>query len=458
MARPKLLLINPYDRWCHYINWRTPAQPLALAYLAALTPPGWDIDLIDECFEPWERACARHRPDLVGITVMTPNAHRAYGIAAYYRKQGIPVVGGGIHIKFDQEPALQYFRAIVIGEAENAWQDVLRDSLQGRLRQRYAGEPADLEKLCLPERGIFQRYRYTRATIQTRRGCGVNCHFCAVPAFSGLRQRSRPPEGIVEEMRRIPQKILYFVDDNFTGTSAGSIERTKQLLEAVIRQRVKKRWVAQATLHCAEDEELLKMMRKSGCLFVYIGIEGIDARTLDELGKNMNEAALGDRYRSITEKFHKHGIGVIGNLMLGAGHLDTQYYAKIRKFLWSSRFDRFYCNVLAPFPGTVSFERLKNQDRLYFTSFPHDWRYYNIQTITVKNPGLGLADEYNLIYGILKEHTKLRYLAWSFLRSLWSGVNLPATLSIAYWNLYCKLTQKRWFGRIQREFKALLHP
>ncbi len=186
---PRLLLINPSITNKALGNIRATAwPPLNLPYLAAVTPSHYQIEVIDENVEPFKYREA----DIVGITALTSSVFHAYQIAQIYREKGIPTIMGGIHVSMMPDEAQRYCDSVVIGEAENIWPKVLEDFEAGKLQKQYRGSWADLETLPIPRRDILQNPYYRWGSIQTSRGCPMNCSFCSVTAFNGRRFRRRP--------------------------------------------------------------------------------------------------------------------------------------------------------------------------------------------------------------------------------------------------------------------------
>ncbi len=217
-----------------------------------MTPASWDVKLIDENWEPFTYQAA----DLVGITAFTASANRAYEIAALYRHQGVPVVMGGIHASMCPDEALQFVNAVVIGEAEAVWPRAVADMEAGCLEQRYQGEWPDLSGMPAPRRDLFHP-DYMFAAVQTSRGCPMDCEFCSVTAFNGRRYRRRPPEEVLAELEQIPQKMLFFVDDNIIGYGPASRKQALALFKGMVERKLDKWWFCQASLNFCDDEEVL---------------------------------------------------------------------------------------------------------------------------------------------------------------------------------------------------------
>ena len=230
----RLYLINPRNslvslgdvnnnRWNRYRIWK----PLGLLVLASVTPPQWDIKVIDENLGPPDYA-SMPRPDAVGITAFSAQASRAYELATQFRSRSVPVIMGGIHATMCLQEALGYVDSVVTGEAESIWPKVLADLQNGSLKRVYAGEHVDMKNL-LPARHDLLPSGYVFGSIQTTRGCPLNCSFCSVTAFNGPRYRARPIENVVREFKTIREKYVLVVDDNLIGTTKKHVSRAKSL-------------------------------------------------------------------------------------------------------------------------------------------------------------------------------------------------------------------------------------
>ena len=317
----RLYLINPNNplvslanvkksRWNRYRVWK----PLGLLVLAGLTPREWAITVIDENLHtpdystmPW--------PDLVGITAFTSQASRAYELAREFRGRGVSVVMGGIHATMCSQEALRHVDSVVTGEAESVWPAVLDDARQGRLKRTYSGGNVDLAEVP-PARHDLLPEGYALGSIQTTRGCPLNCSFCSVSAFNGTRYRHRPIASVIEELQSIREKWVLVVDDNLIGTNASHIARAKELFRAMIRADLGKNWIGQVTINLADDEELLDLAVRAGCRGVFIGFESPGAAGLAEVGKKFN-LLKGRDFRAAVRRIQRHKILVVGSFIMG---------------------------------------------------------------------------------------------------------------------------------------------
>ncbi len=203
--------------------------PLNLATLAALTPPEHEVAIDDGCLGP---VAATSSADLVAITAMTAQAPSAYALADQYRARGIPVVLGGIHPSMCPDEAAEHADAVVLGEADRLWPDLVQDFTHGKMKSRYHDpEPIDLAKIALPRRDLLDPKGYVIFnSVQTTRGCPFNCNFCSVTTMSGVKYRFRPVENVLEELRTLDGRFIYFVDDNIIGFP----RRAKELFRAFV--------------------------------------------------------------------------------------------------------------------------------------------------------------------------------------------------------------------------------
>lgn len=379
----KLLLINPFSRHKkeELFDIHAMSPPLALGIIAALTPPDWEVEILDENFDDFTYIEA----DLVGITAMTASVNRAYELAAIYRDKNIPTVIGGIHASMVPEEALKYCDVVVTGEAESVWKELIRDAENGKLKRRYEGEQLSMEKAPAPRRDLFHP-AYTYANIQTTRGCPMRCDFCSVHTFNGSHYRGRPVDEVLDELESIPHEQVYFVDDNIIGYSKRSVERAKALFKGMIDRGIKKDWYCQASLNVADDEEVLKYMAESGCKMILIGIESEKVTQLEEANKRLNLKMGIESYNEVFDKIHKYGISVLGALIYGLDSDSEEDLFDRTRFAIESRMDAMQATIVTPLPGTGLFRRMQEEGRLLYTDFPKDWEHYHFLEV-VHQPG-----------------------------------------------------------------------
>jgi radical SAM superfamily enzyme YgiQ (UPF0313 family) len=368
----RLLLINPahmVDGRRHTGPARYPIPPLNLGYVAALTPDHWEIRIIDE--DKRIEDGLDWGPDLVGLTALTPSVPRAYQLAREYRRAGIPVVMGGAHASSVPDEVASHVDTVFIGEAEGTWPQVIRDFERGHMKERYFGEFLPLDGLPHPRRDLFPDH-YFVDTMSTSRGCPYSCPFCSVWRFYGRRYRVRPIEDVIAEMATLgSHKLLFFLDDNMTVDHKQVIK----LCRAMVERGLKKRYVLQGSLKLADDDELLGWLARSGCRFVFVGLESLDPRTVAEIGKPDLVKVGVDHYAEKIARLHERGIGVFGSFIVGNEEDDLTTFERLRDFILEAEIDCALINILNPNPDTEIWERLSAEGRMLYTDFPHDYAY-----------------------------------------------------------------------------------
>lgn len=431
-APRRLLLVNPRNslvklhdasnRWNKYRIWK----PLGLLVLAGLTPREWEITIVDENVETPDYS-SLPRPDLVGVTAFTSQAPRAYAVAAEFRARGIPVVMGGIHATFCEEEATSRVDSVVIGEAESVWGEVLEDAASGRLKPSYRGtlEPMDTTPLArhdlLPDGYYF-------GSIQTTRGCPLDCSFCSVSAFNGRSYRRRPIADVIAEFQTIPEKFVLVVDDNLIGTRRDHIARAKELFRAMIEAGLDKRWFCQATINMADDDELLTLARRAGCIGVFVGFESISEDGLIEVHKKYN-LQKGRDFPESVRRIQRHHITVAGSFILGLEVDRAGVGHRIAETAEHYGLDFLNVLYLTPLPGTRLWKAVEDEGRLTATDFPGDWQFYTLNHPVTRHAHLGPAEIRAEMQACTEEFYSLRKVLWRVLRNVWRRCEPKLTLA-----------------------------
>jgi radical SAM superfamily enzyme YgiQ (UPF0313 family) len=363
--------LNRSSYWNRFRLWK----PLGLMVLAGLTGPDWEVSILDENLGPVDYA-ALPRPDLIGITAFTSQAPRAYEIARSFRARGVPVVMGGIHATMCVDEATGYVDSIVTGEAETVWAQLLGDVRTGSLKPRYDGGRAPMDQI-VPARHDLLPKGYAFGSIQTTRGCSLNCTFCSVTKFNGAQYRQRPISEVVEEFKTIPEKTVLIVDDNLIGRKPQHIERAKELFRALAEAGTGKRWIGQTTVNIADDEELLELAEKAGCAGLFIGFESVTPEGLPELGKKSAMLAGRDIPASV-ERIRRHHILVVGSFIMGLDSDRAGVGRLIAEAAGRYGVDNMNVLFLTPLPGTRLWAQLRAEGRIAMNAFPEDWKYYTL--------------------------------------------------------------------------------
>ncbi len=441
-SKKALLLINPENQTLRGYSYlkNSKFQPLGLGILAALTPDDFHVKLIDENIDTFRYEDA----DLVGITASTSSATRAYEIASQYRRRGIPVVMGGIHASMLPDEALDHVDSVVIGEAESVWQNVTTDFLKGNLQEKYEGVLLDLENMRIPRRDLFSK-QYAVTSVQTSRGCPMDCDFCSVTVFNGKRYRLRPVEEVLDELEGIPQKGIFFVDDNLIGYGKASRQRARDLFRGMSERRLDKKWICQASINFGVDEALLSLASKSGCVMVLLGLESDDPEELRYMNKKMN---LRYDYRKILRNINRHGILVFGGFIFGVKNETEKSMWRKAGFICRKRVDVVQTTVLTPLPGTRLFKAALEEDRLLHTDFPKDWERYNMVDYTYALDGIGEEEFAGMVHKCMSRIFSKWTLAWKCLRTILYTKRVRSGISAYVIN--------RTFGRMWRRIGAVV--
>jgi radical SAM superfamily enzyme YgiQ (UPF0313 family) len=434
----RLYLINPRNPlvgivkmkqtyWNRFRIWK----PLGLLVLAGLTPPEWEVSILDENVATKDYSTLPP-PDLVGITAFTSQVNRAYELADYFKKRGVPVVMGGIHASMCVEESMAHVDSIVTGEAEAVWADVLADVKNGTLKRRYDGGFADVGNIPLARHDLLSD-GYFLGSIQTTRGCPLNCTFCSVTSFNGSRYRQRAIADVVKEFQMIREKNILVVDDNFVGTRSEHIDYTKELFRAMIRAKLKKRWMGQVTINFADDDELMALAKRAGCAGVFIGFESATTEGLAEIGKKFNHKGDSRDFRASVRAIKRHGIVVIGSFIIGLDVDKPGIGGHVAEVAAKYNLDLINVLLLTPLPGTRLWAQMVAENRIVLNSFPADWKYYTLNYPVAKFKYLTQS-------GIIKEIlvcTRRFYSSWrtlgrvirNFLQRRAPIYNLVANLS-----------------------------
>jgi radical SAM superfamily enzyme YgiQ (UPF0313 family) len=376
--------------------------------LASVTPPHYRIEVIDENIQPFRYTAA----DIVGITAYTSSAHRAYQIAQLYREQGITTVMGGIHASMMPDEALRFCDAVVVGEAETIWPNVLKDFEMNRLQKQYEAAWPSLETLPIPRRDILQNRYYTWGSIQTSRGCPMNCTFCSVTAFNGRRFRRRPLESVIEELKQIPQNRVMLTDDNIIGHGKKDAEWAFAFFTRILDEGIKKVFFAQASILFGENPNLIRVASKAGLKIVFVGMESVNADTLESYHKGINLDRLNqNRYVELIRNIRKNGVSVLGAFVLGDDHDDRSVFHSTLQFVESSQIDVLQVSKLTPLPGTELWKSMQRDNRILDENFPQAWDDYRFTKMVFIPAKMSIEEVY-------EGFTYLRTAYYSFWKTL----------------------------------------
>lgn len=409
-AKIRIVLISPkgplYRRRGGIFRKSLRYMPLTLPTLAALIPDDIDADVI--CVDEGISEVDPHLDaDLVGMTVITGTANRAYELAKDFRLRGIPVVLGGPHVTLIPDEAQHHADAIVVGYAEEEWPRLLHDFVAGRLQSRYTQSP-QLELLGYPraDRGVLPRQRYlTSDVFEATRGCVHSCSFCVVPAAWGRQPLQKPVEEVVEDIRRQRARRAIFVDLNLIADK----RYATRLFEALIP--LKLQWYGLSTTLLCDDAELLDLAARSGCRGLLMGLESISPSNLRGNHKGFNDP---DRYPQIVEKLHRRGIALQGCFVFGLDDDTPDVFMQTARLAVSAKIDLPRFAIVTPFPGTELFRQFEREGRL----LSRNWELYDGQHVvfqpaqmTVSELEQGTQAAWKSAYSSLNIARRLRHTA-----------------------------------------------
>jgi len=410
----KILLISP----CRDLKFKTPKShmipQLSLHLLSGLTPPEHEVKVVEEEIEDinLDEEC-----DLVGISCMTSNAPRAYSLAQEFRRRGRKVVLGGVHPTILPGEALSYADAVVIGEAEDIWEQLIEDFQRDRLQREYNhSQPALDRYIPLKFRKLTKKRLFNVLPIMTTRGCPYDCDFCCVASVYGKKIRHVPVDNVVRDIEESQGKIYIFLDDNIIGQPPYA----KELFKAI--KPLKIRWIGQASISFVHDAELMKLATESGCGALFFGLETVSETQLKRMRKSIKEIRKVEEAIKMVKDL---GIHFHASMVFGFDDDTKAVFPETLEFLQRNNISTASFNILTPYPGTRIYEQFRKERRLLTVN----WKYYNHSTVVFKPKHMTpyelqegrtwVKKEFSRISSILKRLPKnmshpLLYLAMNF--------------------------------------------
>ena len=411
----KILLVSPSVDPNEKTNKQMMMPQLALIILQGLTPKEHQVVTVDEEAEGID---LEHDCDLVGISFMTSNASRAYWLAREFKKRGKTVVLGGVHPTLLPDEALPYGDSVVIGEAEGVWAELLEDHKNGRLKKIYHNPRPDLSRYVPKDFSkITKRSLFALVPIVTSRGCPYHCDFCCVTELFGKEIRHIPVDNIVRDIKESGRKNFMFLDDNIIGHSSYA----KELFAAL--KPLKISWVGQSSISLlVKDDELLKLAAESGCKGLFVGLESVKEAQMSSLRKSFNSL---QGLENALKKMRKSGIFVHASMIFGFDEDTKEVFDDTVKFLIKNKVHTVSFNVLTPYPGTKTFQKMKEEGRL----LTDDWKYYDHSTVIYQPKNMS---PYELMVGKIRSR-KMFYGAWSILRRFLGNFRHPVIYLAMNW-------------------------
>lgn len=335
---------------------------LAGATLAAVTPPDVQFDYFDVADVGAQEVLTGY--DLVGFSTFTAMAYECFALADRHREAGIPVVLGGLHATLAPEEASQHFDSVCVGEGETLWPRIVEDARQGKLQSFYreeAGEIYDITRTPVPRFDLFDIDKYNRLTVQTSRGCPLDCEFCAASKIYG-RYRIKPVAQVMSEIDAILEiwrhPFIEFADDNTFVNKKWSKEFMRSLRERDVR------WFTETDVSAADDLEFVDLLADSGCQQVLVGFESTRKNSLDLIDRANWKSKRRDSYERFIDEVQSRGVTVNGCFILGLDSDTPDVFEEVAEFVRRTGLLESQVTVLTPFPGTRLYDRLKAEGRL----------------------------------------------------------------------------------------------
>lgn len=375
--------------------------PITGIHLAALTSKEHSIRVFHQQVDKID---LNTQADLIAISFFSGFAPAAFALALEFKRRGKKVVAGGPHVTFNMDEALEYFDSIVIGETESVWNEMLTDFETGKQKRVYEGNATNLDGIPTPRFDLLSNKFFIKKVIQATRGCPFSCSFCTVPQLNpGFRLR--PVDDVIKDISYDKfdfwwqRKIVWFWDDNLT------IDR-KYITELLTKMKpLKKWWLTQASLDIAKDDALLDLMKESGCIGVFLGIESFGEESLADANKRQNKI---DNYKLAVKNIRKRGIAVMAGFIAGFDHDTTQSIENMSDQIKEIGIDVPFLSIMTPFKGTQIYDKFKADNRLLTE---RGWQFYNGYNVAFTPQNITATE-------LLNSHRNLWKKTFSFSHSI----------------------------------------
>jgi len=369
----KILYVTPHPNAKYGLFTRFTYPSLTLKQLAAITPPEHSVEIVDERIE---KINLKKHYDAVGISCMTYNSIRGYELAQEFKKRNIPVFMGGYHPSLLPDEAQQHADSVVVGEAELTIPKLLADLEKNQLKPLYRQERFVEPEEIPPARHDIGSYNPFNEPIQASRGCPTGCEFCAMRIIEGDKVRARPVSHMIDEMKSIKTKSIFFADASLTIKPSYSKELFKAMSE------LNKYFECFGNINVlARDDEFLRLASEAGIYNWYVGIESISQENIDAAGKGTNKV---EKYKDAVKKIRDHGMMITGFFMFGFDFDTTETFDKTLQAIYDWGFDEVSFSIVTPYPGTKLFERYEKDGRI----LNRDWSRYGEGNVNYKMSNL----------------------------------------------------------------------
>ncbi|GIW87851.1 MAG: B12-binding domain-containing radical SAM protein [Isosphaeraceae bacterium] len=438
-----------------------------LPLLAALTPEGHTVTLIDENVEAidWQR-CAR--ADIVGVTGMSVQRFRMKEILTELKARGCFTVVGGPYVTVQEDYFEGLADVIFIGEAEQTWPQFLREHAQGLHQYRYEQrEKTDMSTVPTPRFDLLKMKHYAFGSLQFSRGCPFQCEFCDIIVTFGRRPRIKTSQQVLAEldaMRRAGMKVVFIVDDNLIGNKRA----IKQVLRDVVawqqRHSYPMSFFTEASIDLADDPELMELMVEANFIACFIGIESPNEDSLRETKKYQNVRQGG----TLLEKVHRiqdHGIEVWCGMIMGFDSDDATIFDRQIEFVQKARIPFSMSGMLSAIPKTPLYDRLLSEGRLDLADPPECGTNVIPAQMTREELRDGFLRVINALYepAAYFERTEALFLRPDFeigvarkphlQRSLWRRLADESTWAVQAAGLFVRLMTSIPEAHLRREYR-----
>lgn len=393
--KKKILLINANFVHRHTLFTRfmikTMCNPsLVLPYVAASIPGDkYEVKCINDAYQDvdYDEEC-----DIVGISTATPSAPRAYEIADKFREMGKTVILGGIHPTLLPKEAINHADSVVIGEAESTFPRLLKDFEKNRLKKFYtSNKKISPYSIPLPRRDVEEIYPLISA-VQTSRGCPYNCKFCVLPKVNGTVYRPIPVERVIEDIKSTKRKLLIMIHDS---SLTIDVDYVKKLFKEMIP--LKKKFMCYGSVPVLiNNEEIIKLSKKAGCVYWALGFETINKNSLNrDAGKSYRV----EQYEKVIKMIKNEGINVFGSFVFGFDSDTLDVFETTLQKVQNWGIDAAEFNILTPFPGTDIYKKLRKEGRILHT----DWSKYDLQHVVFEPKNMTPGELYNGVRYVARE-------------------------------------------------------
>ena len=379
----------------HFIgNFSTPPS-LGIPILAALTPPEWDKELVDD--NNGDEVVFDAQTDLVAINCFTPQATRAFELADGYRRAGKTVVMGGFFPSTMPEEAARHADAVCIGDGEPVWREILNDVASGRLKRKYVGGTRfDLTEMPIPDRDLFYEktgYDWNEDLVQTARGCTYNCGMCSIPGHQGHRIRLRPVDKVVEEIGRLKYDNVYLAEDLLFFPNRKVERWSRDLFRALAP--LGKNYFVSSTMSFNTSRDLLDLLAEAGvnCFYCTLNTDQRSMRALE------GDASAVRELTDLVHALEDRGIRFFASFGMGRDWDGPELADSILDLCSKARIRTAEFFLFTPYPGSSSWSRMERQERILH----REWRMYNGAHVVARPLSMEIDTLYRMFTTVWRE-------------------------------------------------------